>query len=592
MSIISSVMIKLKGDSTGAVKALDDVQDEAKKAEKALQSMDAVKTAGLGAAAAGLAAVAVAAGAASQAVAAYAETNQGAADTLSGLSEGFNGMMESIGGAIFESDGFQRVMVTVSNVMNIVKANSEAIGNVISTVLSVAISGVVAVIDGAITAWHALKAAQVAFELVLHTVVAAFENMRLLLSQVSLAVIDLGLAFGQGLSGALQGAIDKMVTFIRFAEPLASYAGIDLSGAIATLEGYSAGVGGATDSLVAMRASIAAVAEQVRADRQNNIDQLADRYAEGAEDLVNIWGQYNDALETTTGLTEGTTEALEASGRAARRSTGSVAALAAELNKLVQEQIALNEARKVASESAAAERAANEAGKVAAGAAAIEAQRRAAEEAKYAEDEARIVRQQEQQEQLAQSLAEQRERELEAEREHFAQRAAIRQSYLDVVASTGQSMIALGTSLYQANQSAEEGAVKAMAKSAAEALKIQAITQGALGLLNLIPPPWNPFGNPAAGKAQIAGAAAAGAQSAILYQIAKASPGASGTGDTKQPGLSATGNGSAPIGGSSSKGTSVTYNNQISFGLVGDQRAAAGLVLNALQFAQTEGMVR
>jgi hypothetical protein len=110
---ISSVMIRIKGDSSDAVKALDNVQDEAKKTEKALDEAasggDKMGMA-MGAAAGAAAALAIAAAGVATAVQAYTETNQDAADTLAGLSSNMNDMAVAVGEAIFESDGFQEML--------------------------------------------------------------------------------------------------------------------------------------------------------------------------------------------------------------------------------------------------------------------------------------------------------------------------------------------------------------------------------------------------------------------------------------------------------------------------------------------------
>ena len=116
---VSSVMIRIRGDGSDAVKALDDVADEAKKTEKELDKAasggDKMGMA-MGLAAGAAAALAAAAAGVAAAVSAYSATNQDAADTLAGLSSNMNDMMVAVGGAIYESEGFQEVLGRVAQV--------------------------------------------------------------------------------------------------------------------------------------------------------------------------------------------------------------------------------------------------------------------------------------------------------------------------------------------------------------------------------------------------------------------------------------------------------------------------------------------
>ena len=228
---------------------------------------------------------------------------------------------------------------------------------------------------------------------------------------------------------------------------------------------------------------------------------------------------------------------------------------------------AIEEARKAA----VAEQVANAAGKDAAGIAAMEAERIAGERAKYAATEQLMA------DHLArmQTLEDERKAQIQA-------RLDIQRQYADaelsLLAGTGDALLAA---------TVEGGAkgLKAAAKLASQQLKMEAIRQGILGAINLIPPPWNPLGNPMVAKLQFGLAAKAGAAAAVLGAMGGGGGGGGGQG------LSASGAGSAPIASAPAmqQNTNVTVSN--SFGLVGDQRAAAKLVVDSLGYAGREGMI-
>jgi hypothetical protein len=253
-------------------------------------------------------------------------------------------------------------------------------------------------------------------------------------------------------------------------------------------------------------------------------------------------------------------------GRTATATAGAVAVLVEQLDKQAFAMAAIEEARKAA----VAEQVANAAGKDAAGMAALEAERLAGEQAKYAATEQLMV------DHLArmQLLEDERKAQIQA-------RLDIQQQYADaelsLLAGTGDALLAA---------TVEGGAkgLKAAAKLASQQLKMEAIRQGILGAINLIPPPWNPLGNPMVAKLQFGLAAKAGAAAAVLGAMGGGGGGGGGQG------LSASGAGSAPIASTApmQQNTNVTVSN--SFGLVGDQRAAAKLVKDSLMYAEREGI--
>jgi hypothetical protein len=127
---------------------------------------------------------------------------------------------------------------------------------------------------------------------------------------------------------------------------------------------------------------------------------------------------------------------------------------------------------------------------------------------------------------------------------------------------------------------------KAAAASVKGVLDAKALEQTLLGFANLIPPPFNPTGNPAVGAQQLLLAAKFKAGSLALGAFGGLAGGGGGQG------LSAAGAGSAPVAGGgapSAPQSTVVVNN--SFGLVGDRRAAASLVVDSLRYATADGML-
>jgi hypothetical protein len=254
-------------------------------------------------------------------------------------------------------------------------------------------------------------------------------------------------------------------------------------------------------------------------------------------------------------------------GAAARETAGAVSALVAEVDKLALDAARAEEARKAAIQAAIE----TEASKAAAGVAAAEARAEATAEAKAEAAEAIA-------EKHAEAMIAIKVSMMEREAEIAAQREAIAQQERDVVAAAGAEIV--GQMMATGKLS-----IKAAAMSVKGVLDAKATEQALLGFANLIPPPFNPTGNPAIGAQQLALAA--------KFKVASLALGAAagiGGGGGGGQGLAPSGAGGAPlgVGTPTAPQTSTVINN--SFGIVGDPRAAARMIRDSLAYGQADGL--
>jgi hypothetical protein len=565
-------MIRIKGDSSDAVKALDNVQDEAKKTEKALDEAasggDKMGMA-MGAAAGAAAALAVAAAGVTAAVQAYTATNQDAADTLAGLSSNMNDMAVAVGEAIFESDGFQEMLGRVAQVMAFVAQNADSIASVVSGSLTVAINTGIVVVDAFYGAIAGVKTVVILGEAALDAMATTVVNLGSRVRIVANTVLDFGLAIAKGVTGTMADAIGMAQSFVESLAPVARFAGIDL-------EAISTGLGDMRDGLEAnvtaletMQAGLQDSSEYQRELMELNNEALAMRHAERTEEVVEIYHELDEVLQATGASQAVYNFELTETGRRQREvATATVAATEA-----------LQEQDKAKLESAA-----------------MHAQYRAALELQQTKENERRA---------ASSLL--IKQESEALAALHAELVAMGPALSDSVANMGQSMMAMLDQLSPVNQALgvfREGASelvkgtmsnfvtaalsgenvgKVFKQMMGDMLMAQgsaSIMQGALAMI-----PFMPSFNPVGGAAYLA-------QGGLMFAAGKLMAGGKGGGGGggKGQGLATSGAGQAPTTtpATQTNNSNVTVNN--SFGIVGDQRQSARLVVDSLRFAQVEGL--
>ena len=568
---ISSVMIRIKGDSSDAVKALDNVQDEAKKTEKALDEAagggDKMGMA-MGAAAGAAAALAVAAAGVTAAVQAYTATNQDAADTLAGLSSNMNDMAVAVGEAIYESDGFQEMLGRVAQVMAFVAQNADSIASVVSGSLTVAINTGIVVVDAFYGAIAGVKTVVILGEAALDAMATTVVNLGSRVRIVANTVLDFGLAIAKGVTGTMADAIGMAQSFVESLAPVARFAGIDL-------EAISTGLGDMRDGLEAnvtaletMQAGLQDSSEYQRELLELNNEALAMRHAERTEEVVEIYHDLDETLQATGASQAAYNFQLTETGRRQR--------------EVATATVAATEAMQVQGTFMTTLQASIQA----------------------ARDQAQITIDKEIERRQASALA--IKQESEALAALHAELVAMGPALSDSVATMGQSMMAMLDQLSPVNQALgvfktgvqgmAEGAMTSFVSAALSGEKVgkafkkqmgdmliaqgtASIMQGALAMI-----PFMPSFNPPGGVAYIA-------QGGLMLAAGKLMAGGKGGGGGgKGQGLAGAGAGTipAPTTPAINNNSNVTVNN--AFGIVGDQRQSARLVMDSLRFAEAEGL--
>lgn len=567
-STISSVLIRIKGDGSDAEKALDGVADEAKKTEKALDDVaeggDKMGMA-MGAAAAAAAGLAAAAAGVAAAVQAYSATNQDASDTLAGLSSRMNDMMVAVGGAIFESEGFQEMLGRVAQVMGFVEQNAEAIASVVSGALSIAINTAIVVVDSFYGAVAGVKTVVILGEAALDAMATTVVNLGSRMRIVANAVLDFGLAIAQGVTGTMASAITMAQRFVEGLAPVARFAGIDLDAISTGLGNMSEGLAENVQQLEAMRDRLRDSSQYQRDIVEANNDALAQRQAERVDELVVVYDELDEALQATG---------------------ASQAVFNFELTETGRRQ------REVVDATTAATEAIIEQDKARMMAAAQHAQYRAAVDLQQGKDNERMAQTNLLMKQESEALAGLRN-----------ELVAVGPAAGDAATATSASLMGMLDQLSPASQALgvfKDGAMgmaegvmtsfvsaalsgenvgKAFKKQMGEMLISQGMASIMQGALSMIP--FMPSFNPVGGAAYIA-------QGGIMLAAGKALAGGKGGGGGQ--GLAATGAGvvPAPTTPAINNNSNVTVNN--AFGIVGDQRQSARLVVDSLRFAQAEGL--
>jgi hypothetical protein len=564
-------MIRIKGDSSDAVKALDNVQEQAEKTEKALDEAagggDKMGMA-MGAAAGAAAALAVAAAGVTAAVQAYTATNQDAADTLAGLSSNMNDMAVAVGEAIYESDGFQEMLGRLAQVMAFVAQNADSIASVVSGSLTVAINTGIVVVDSFYGAIAGVKTVVILGEAALDAMATTVVNLGSRVRIVANTVLDFGLAIAKGVTGTMADAIGMAQSFVESLAPVARFAGIDLEGISTGLGNMRDGLEANVTALEAMQAGLQNSSEYQRELLELNNEALALRQAERVDEIVEVYDDLDETLQATGASQAAYNFQLTETGRQQREvATATVAAT-----------VALQEQDKAKLESAA-----------------MHAEYRAALELQQTKENERRAASNLLIKQEGEALALLREELIlmgPAVGDAAAASSAAMMAMLDQLSPVNQALGVFKTGV----QGMAEGAMTSFVSAALSGEKVgkafkkqmgdmliaqgtASIMQGALAMI-----PFMPSFNPPGGVAYLA-------QGGLMLAAGKLMTGGKGGGGGGAgQGLAGAGAGTipAPTTPAINNNSNVTVNN--AFGIVGDQRQSARLVVDSLRFAQAEGL--
>jgi hypothetical protein len=433
----------------------------------------------------------------------------------------------------------------------------------------VAINTGIVVVDSFYGAVAGVKTILILSEAALDSMATATVNLGSRVRIVANAVLDFGLAIAKGVTGTMADAIGMAQSFVEGLAPVARFAGIDL-------EAISTGLGDMRDGLEAnvtaletMQAGLQDSSEYQRELMELNNEALAMRHAERTDEIVGIYHDLDEVLQATGASQAGYNFQLTETGRRQREVASSGTAAAAAV-------VELTDAEREAAEALAAAQA--------------QAARIAEENAAKREVQIQLIKD-----------------ERQALYELHQQLVAMGPALSESVALMGESLNEMVAELSPANQAMgvfREGASelvkgtmsnfvtaalsgenvgKVFKQMMGDMLMAQgsaSIMQGALAMI-----PFMPSFNPVGGGAYLA-------QGALMFAAGKLMAGGKGGGGGKGKGqgLATSGAGQAPTTtpATQTNNSNVTVNN--SFGIVGDQRQSARLVVDSLRFAQVEGL--
>jgi hypothetical protein len=479
-----------------------------------------------------------------------------------------NDMMVAVGGAIYESEGFQEMLGRVAQVMALVTENADSIASVVSGALTVAINTGIVVVDSFYGAVAGVKTVVILGEAALDAMATATVNLGSRVRIVANTVLDFGLAIAKGVTGTMADAIGMAQSFVESLAPVARFAGIDL-------EAISTGLGDMRDGLEAnvtaletMQAGLQDSSEYQRELMELNNEALAMRQAERVDEIVEVYDELDEVLQATGASQAGFNFELTETGRRQR--------------EVATATVAATEAMQVQGTFMATLQASIQA----------------------ARDQAQITIDKEIERRYASALA--IKQEFEALAALHAELVAMGPALSDSVATMGDSMMAMLDQLSPVNQALgvfktgvqgmAEGAMTSFVSAALSGEKVgkafkkqmgdmliaqgtASIMQGALAMI-----PFMPSFNPPGGVAYLA-------QGGLMLAAGKLMTGGKGGGGGgKGQGLAGAGAGTipAPTTPAINNNSNVTVNN--AFGIVGDQRQSARLVMDSLRFAEAEGL--
>jgi hypothetical protein len=518
----------------------------------------------MGAAAGAAAALAIAAAGVATAVQAYAETNEGASDTLAGLSQRMNDMMTTVGEAIFESDGFREALGQAARVMQLVADNADDIAAVISGSLNVAINSGIVVVDAYNTAVAGVRTAIVLGQAALDGMATAVVNMGSRLRMVGNTIIDFGLAIAQGVTGTMGDAIEMAADFIEGLQPIAEFAGIDLGNISEGLTGMADGLAENVVQLENLRQGFADSSEYQQALIDQNNEALGQRNYERVQELVNIYDDLDEQLTATASSQGHVADELERYGRGIREVAPATAAAVTESNLWATATQGVANAMAMLNAELELIRQKNDA----------TAQAYKTQIGELEALRASLLTSQESIGEFSTSMG--------GSLDQIQQQFSPMNQALSVFSSGAQDMLQQTAGAFVDAAFSGENVGKAFKQMMGDMLMAQgkaSIMQGVLAMI-----PFGPQFNPIVGAGYIA-------QGTAMFAAGKLmSGGKGGAGAGGGQGLSTAGTGQAPTTTPATQTTNsnVTVNN--SFGIVGDQRQSARLVVDSLRYAQVEGL--
>ena len=494
--------------------------------------------------------------AASAAVTAFAEQNAQAAARLEATQRAGNDVAAALGEVAIGGERGDRVFgalqAAADRLRESIGANADTLGELVDRGFAAALDVLPTVVR--------------AFGVLANTVNVArgvFASADLAVSLVASGFVQLGQILASAVVGAFAAVTEAAGVTLDALGRAAAAVGLD------GLGGALQGAGASTDALAeSSRALSSRLGELALQTGQRGVDaarRSAEAIAQIGRDMLTvdeIAGNLATALEGLGDLyREGAISAreyAEATGAVEASAKAAAAAIKAETEALAGAQAKAAEAAK-SSRDYAAERAGVEA--------ALDAQAGKAAERAQAEAAA-----------LTASIQAQKAK-ADADAQFLARQESLQARAQGLADGLSGAFEGLGAALVEGGSAIP----KLLGQLLGDILVQVGRTQLALGAINLIPPPFNPAGNPAAGAAQIALGAAAITLGSALGAAAGGAGGGGGRSAASAP--QALGSFSAPV----PQQTTQVSNTTVNFGFVTDPDAAAKALVNAQDSARRLG---
>jgi len=371
------------------------------------------------------------------------------------------------------------------------------------------------------------------------------------------------LAIAQGVTGTMGDAIEMAHSFIESLQPIAEFAGIDLGGISDGLTGMADGLAENVIQLENLRQGFADSNEYQQALIDTNNEALGQRNYDRVQELVGIYDELDQQLTATASSQGHVADELERYGRGIREVAPATAAAVTESNLWATATQGVANAMAMLNAELELIRQKNDATAMAykTQVGELEALR------------ASLLTSQESIGEFSTSMG--------GSLDQIQQQFSPMNQALSVFSSGAQTMLQDTTGAFVSAAVSGKNVGKQFKEMMGQMLMSQgtgAILQGALAMIP------GPQFNPLTGTAYLA-------QGAIMFAAGKLMAGGKGgAGAGAGQGLSAAGTGQAPTTtpATQTNNSTVTVNN--SFGIVGDQRQSARLVVDSLRYAQVEGL--
>lgn len=316
------------GDTEKQLKDVDKAADKAGDAIDAAAgaSMDLGAAAGAMGAAVGIAAAAMAV--AANAVALYTEKTAEQETAMNTFLNSLDTFNLNLGQSIVESEGVTRALAIFDNALNNSEGAVDGIAGAVSGLVDFALSALEFSIQTAILSWGAAKLLWIG---VVGTLDMLWLNIRQganTIQLMTLAVVDLSLAFAEGLVSVISLAVTKIGDLVKVLEPFAAQIGLDFSGITAVIDGVNGALTTQIENLRGMRTAAQEMGLDIMAEQEERLAAAQERRNERSERSMQIMEETGDTMMMVEGAFNATGDSIERTRRATEGAAGATTELA------------------------------------------------------------------------------------------------------------------------------------------------------------------------------------------------------------------------------------------------------------------------